>query len=129
MKMNKKTLNTAVFFTILYWIGVYFLAIKNKIVVDELTGTVWLVIAAINLVLVLCSPFLHPVFDFVLFLTGKLGSLIFGIITTVVYYFILTPIALVKRNVGTKLMHVKIDREADSYYEEWEPSEKIEKQF
>lgn len=129
MKIDKKVANTAVFFSILYWLAVYFLAIKNKVVVSRLSGVAWLVIIGIYGVVVLCSTFLEPVFEWVLKVTGWMGSLIFGIVTTVVYYFILTPIALVKRVMGKPLMRVRIDKSCSSYYEDWEPSESVEKQF
>jgi hypothetical protein len=125
----KKIVNTAVFFTILYWLAVYFLAIKNKIAVKQLTPLSLAAIAAINLVIVLCSRYLQPVFESVLKVTGKIGALIFGVITTLVYLFILTPIALYKRLTGRKLLDTGIEKDKQTYYEAWEPPESIEKQY
>ncbi|UCH92095.1 MAG: hypothetical protein JSV88_17590 [Candidatus Aminicenantes bacterium] len=127
--MNKKTLNTAIFFTILYWLLVYFLVIKRKFLVKELNLAAVLVLILINLVIILCSGFLRPVFELVLKVTQKIGTLIFGLITTVVYFFILTPIALFKRLTGKQLMNVRIEKDKDSYYEAWELPGNIEKQY
>ena len=126
---RKKIVNTAVFFTILYWLLVYFLAIKNKILVKQLSLLVLAVIILINLVIILCSRYLQPVFAVVLKVTGKIGTLIFAVITTLVYFFILTPIALYKRVTRQKLLNAKIEKDKETYYEEWEPSESIEKQY
>ena len=127
--MKKKIINTAVFFTILYWILVYFLVFKHKIVIKSVTPLAVAAIILINGVLVLLSRFLVPVFELVSKLTQKLGALIFGLIATLVFYLILTPIGLFKRLAGKKLMNVKFDKNTESYYEEWEPSGNIEKQY
>ena len=127
--MNKKTLNTAIFFTILYWLLVYFLVIRRKFLLKELNLAAVLAIILVNLVIILCSGFLQPVFELVLKVTGKIGTLIFGLITAFVYFFILTPIALFKRLTGQQLMNVRIEKDKDSYYEAWEPPGNIEKQY
>ena len=127
--MNKKTINTAIFFTILYWLLVYFLVIKKKFIVKELSVVPLLIIIAINLAIILCSGLLRPVFELVTKVTQKIGTLIFGLITTFVYFFILTPIALFKRLTGKKLMNVKLEKDKESYYEDWEPTGNIEKQY
>lgn len=126
---RKKTVNTAVFFTILYWLVVYFLVIKGKFLVKELSVVSLAVITAINLVIILCSRYLVPVFELVLKVTQKIGALIFGLITTLIYLFILTPIAFYKRLTGRKLLDVKIEKDKETYYDRWEPSESIEKQY
>ena len=126
---NKKSVDTAIFFTILYWLLVYFLVIKQKLIVKELTPVPVVALVSINLVIILCSGFLQPVFAVVLKVTQKFGSLIFALITTVVYFFILTPIALFKRLTGKQLLQVKPEKARDTYYEEWEPSPNPEKQF
>ncbi len=127
--MKKKIINTAVFFTILYWLSVYFLVFKHKIVIKPVTPLAVAVIISINGLLVLLSRFLVPVFDLVSRVTQKLGSMIFGLIAALVFYLILTPIGLFKRLAGKKLMKVKFDKNIESYYEEWEPGGNIEKQY
>lgn len=126
---RKKIINTAVFFTILYWLAVYFLVIKNKILIKKLSPLALAVIILINLVIVLLSRYLQPVFELVLKVTGKIGTLIFALITTLVYVFILTPIAFYKRLTGQKLLDAKIEKDKETYYEDWEPPDNIEKQY
>ena len=128
-KDRKKTINTAVFFTILYWLAVYLLVIKRKLLVKELSVVSAAAMVLINLVIILCSRYLEPVFELVLKVTQKIGTLIFGLITTVVYLFILTPIALYKRLTGRKLLDVKIEKDKETYYDQWESSGSIEKQY
>lgn len=128
-KKNKIRINTAVFFTILIWLLFWLLGVKHRILFKELTPVVWAAAIGFNIIVIALSRFLVPVFELVLKGTGKIGSLIFGLITTLVYYFILTPIALFKRLTGKKLMETRIDGDLDSYYEQWEPSDNIEKQY
>jgi len=127
--MKKKIINTAVFFTLLYWITVYFLVIKNEIIFKELTLIPLILIIVINLAIILLSRFLYPVFQLILKITQKIGNLIFGLITTIVYIFILTPIALFKRLFGKKIIEVGFENDKESYFIEWEPSANIEKQY
>lgn len=118
-----------VFFTILYWLLVYILIFKKKLIFKELSIGAIALIAAVNLVLILLARPLLPVFEFVLKITGKIGNLIFGLITTIVFFLILTPIALFKKSTGQRLMYYRFDKEKETYFEEWEPSENLEKQY
>jgi hypothetical protein len=128
-KANKKRVNTTIFFTLLVWLAVYLWVIKHKILAPRLTPVLWVVIITIQVFIFLLAKYLVPGFEFVLKLTSKIGTVIFGIITTLVYYFILTPISLFKRLIGKPLLHVKIDKTQVSYYEQWETSTRIEKQY
>ena len=125
----KITVNPAIFFTILYWLLVYFLLIKRKFLVKELNLFSLAILIGINLAIILCSGFLTPVFEMVLKVSQKIGSLIYGLIAAVVYLFILTPIALYKKSTGHKLMEVEIEKDKTSYYEDWESSRDIFKQY
>jgi len=127
--MSKKTVHSAIFFSILYWIIVYFLVFKFRIVVKEINGVTLAVLIAINLILIACAGFLHSAYDIGLMIAGKIGSFVFGVISAVVYFLILTPIALIKRAAKKGLMPVKFDKEKASYYEEWEPSTDVKKQY
>lgn len=127
--MNKKIINTAVFFTLSIWLLFWLLGVKHRIIFQELTPWVWGLTIGLNGVVIALSKFLVPAFELVLNVTGKVGTLIFGLITTFVYFFILTPIALFKRLTGKRLMETSIDKNLDSYYEPWEASDRIEKQY
>lgn len=127
--MNKKTINTAIFFTILYWILIYVLVIKKGLIFKELTAVNLVIIFAANLVLILLSKFLSPVFELILKITGRIGTLIFALITTLVFIFVLTPIALFKRLRGQELLKYKFEDDKNTYFEEWESSPNIKKQY
>jgi len=129
VSMNKKTVNTAVFFTILYWILTYVLIFKKGMIFKELTAVNIAILIAFNLVLIGFSKFLTPVFELILKITGKIGTLIFALITTVVFIFVLTPIAFFKRLGGGELMKFKFEKDKTTYFEEWESSPDIEKQY
>ncbi|MCK4765433.1 MAG: hypothetical protein KAW12_24740 [Candidatus Aminicenantes bacterium] len=129
MKIDKKTINAAVFFFILYWLLAYVLVFKKKLIFAELTAVHIGIVIAGSIVLVLLSKILCPVFELVLKVTGKIGTLIFALITTIVYIFILTPIAFYKKLRGPVLLQHKFDKEKTSYFEEWESSPNLEKQY
>ena len=127
--MDKKLLNTAIFFNIVYWILFFVLVIKNQLIFNEFSvGNIFLIILA-NTILLLCTKLLMPVFELVLKVTNKIGILIFGIISTLVFYLILTPIAFFKKIFTKPMLKIKISKDVTSYYEKWEPADDIKKQF
>jgi hypothetical protein len=69
------------------------------------------------------------VFQGVLVVAHRIGSLIFGLLTGFVFIFILTPISIIKRLFKSQLLSVKIEKNLPTYYEDWESSEDIKKQF
>jgi hypothetical protein len=127
-KISKKTINTALFFTLLIWIS-YYLALKNGILIQKLTPFSVISVAVFNLLIILISKWLVPAFDAVLKVFAKVGSVIFGAISTIVFFLILTPIGLLLRLHGKQAIHKRYDKKCESYYEEWEPAGTIEKQF
>ena len=70
---------------------------------------------------------LSPLFFYIIF--GIPGLVIFKVISTVVFYLILTPIALVMRAFGKKFLIHKTDSSLDTYYEDYVPHAGIDKQF
>lgn len=127
--MKKKIINSALFFTILYWLLIYFFIIKKGVITREKRFLSILIIIFGNLILISISKYLIPIFEFILKIARKIGSIMFGIISTIVYFFILTPIAIYKKLRGHKLLKVKFEKEKTSYFENWEISKDIEKQF
>ncbi len=127
--MNKQQLNASIFFTIVYWLTLYFLVFRFKVIDVRITVLTVAIFIAINILLFALYKILEPAFRGLLFVTGYIGKFIFGIISSLVFYLILTPVALIKRISGKSPMPVKIDPEAESYYEPWEPSEGIDKQY
>ncbi len=70
-----------------------------------------------------------PIFRAILVLTGHVGSFVFGLIATAVFYLVLTPVALAMRLGGKTFMPTRADPEASSYYEAGESGQDYEKQY
>ena len=128
--MNKrKVLNTIVFFSLLYGLLFYILVVNKGLIFSQLpTGNILLALA-VYAPIPLAGKYLVSVFDLVLKLTGYIGNFIFGLISSVVFYLILTPISFYKKLRGQKLMEVGLDSRRDSYFEEWEAPDDISKQY
>ena len=128
--MKKKVRDTAIFFTILYWLLIFIFVLHKRVTeIKNLKLSVLLLIFVGYIVLILLSKVLVPVFDLVLAITKKIGSLIFSFISSIVFYLILTPIALFMRLRGKVFLDHKIDKNMDSYYKDYQESEDIKKQF
>lgn len=70
-----------------------------------------------------------PLFRLIMIGTGHIGNVIFGLISIIVFYLILTPLALVMRLCGKKFMPVRCQPGCESYYEDADPPTPYEKQF
>ena len=128
--MKKKIRDTAIFFTILYWLLIFIFVLHKRVMeVKNLKLSVLLLIFLGYIVLILLSKVLVPVFNLVLAITKKIGSLIFSFISSVVFYLILTPMALFMRLRGKVFLDYKIDKKTDSYYKDYQKSEDMKKQF
>jgi|WetSurMetagenome_2_1015567.scaffolds.fasta_scaffold907140_2 hypothetical protein len=95
-------------------------------------GVRWAVLAIEGLVVAvfLASPkAFFPAFKAILVLSGRLGSLIFGLIATAVFFLILTPIALAMRLGRKTFMPIRPDPEVASYYDTGGGGHDYEKQF
>ncbi len=79
---------------------------------------------------ILIKPrFFSPVFKIALIGSSFIGNIIFKIISTLVYYSILTPISITMRLFGKKFLIHKINPKLKTYYEDCVPHAGIEKQF
>jgi hypothetical protein len=85
-------------------------------------------IAGIGLFMVLPKLF-FPVYRLILIGSGYIGNFIFGAISTLVFFLLLTPIAGIMRLLGKRFMSVRPDPSALSYYEEGEDPGNVDKQF
>ncbi len=126
--MKKRIINSAVFFAILYGLAI-FLAQRQTRFLDQAGAWTWLLLGAGLLLLILLARPLLPVFDLVLKITAKVGSVIFALITAVVFFVLLTPISLLMRLAGKKFMQRRFEAQAATYYEAWQGAEDISKQF
>jgi hypothetical protein len=129
MKINKKILNPAIFFTLLYWLLFYLLVIKNKLFFKVLSLKIVLLLFALNVVIILLSRWLYPLFALVTKLAQRIGNLLFALISAVVFYLILFPISMIKKIMGNKLMETEFDKKKLSYFEDWDPPGDIKKQY
>ncbi len=127
--MKKSTRDTAIFFSILYWLLVYILIIRKKLLLPELHLKNIALLFAAWAMLLAAAPLLQPLFRLILKASALLGSLIFAMLSIVVYYLILTPVALLKRLKKDHLLHIGYDREKSSYYEDYHSEENYEKQY
>lgn len=90
----------------------------------------WLAGEAVLAGLFLAVPKLFfPAYKLIMIATGALGTFLFTLISLIVFYIVLTPIALVLRLFGKSFMPVKADPALPTYYEDVPGGYYIEKQF
>jgi hypothetical protein len=70
-----------------------------------------------------------PAFRLIMAVTSKFGSLIFLIVSTVVYFLLLTPLALIMRLFGKKFLLFRRGPKAASYFEDPAPEGDFQRQF
>lgn len=70
-----------------------------------------------------------PAYRLVMGATEIVGSFVFAVISTLIFFLILTPIAQGMKLFGKRFMNDRPDRSAPSYYEEGEAVENVGKQF
>jgi len=115
------------FFAILYILAA-FLLWRHTDLLRPLNPVRGLILAAGLTITLAAGPFLAPVFKVVTALTRRLGSLIFGLISLLVYFLILSPLAMVMRLGGKQFLSLKDDGE-ETWYEDWTPGESPDKQY
>ncbi len=70
-----------------------------------------------------------PVFKIIMTASAYLGSFIFAVLSILIFFLILTPLALAMKLGGKKFMSHRIDPSLPTYYEEAEDRHNIERQF
>ena len=117
-------------FSVLLFVLIAFITFKLTRSLDELWRIIIFSAEGLILLFILFKPrFFYPVFRTALVISSFIGNIIFKIISTVVYYIILTPIALVMRLFGKTFLIHKTDSRLDTYYEDFVPPAGIDKQF
>lgn len=117
-------------FAVLFFLLVGFITYKLTPALSLLLKTIIYAAEALVLVISLIKPaFFAPVFKIALIGSGFIGNIIFKIISTLVFYLILTPLSLIMRLFGKKFLNHKTDPRAETYYEGFHPHGGIEKQF
>ena len=88
-----------------------------------------MVIIAVTAFFVFLPKLFFPVYRLVMIVTGYVGSFVFAVISALVFFFILTPIARGMKLFGKRFMNDRPDPSLASYYEGREAIENIRKQF
>lgn len=70
-----------------------------------------------------------PIFKVILTVTSKFGNLIFLLASLIVFYVLLTPLALVMRLFGKKFVLTRIQPDQASYFEAPDRADDFERQF
>jgi len=130
--MKKITFNSKQvrIFTLILLFIVFFLSFK----LTETKGTTFrIILFAAETILfgffMLKPRIFFPFFRIVLIITSYIGNFLFLILSTVVYYCILTVMALLMKLFRKKFMLHKPDKKLESYYEDSLPNAGMEKQF
>ena len=124
--MSKEHKNSLVFFIILQVLVFYLLWRSGALALNWITGVLYL---GLLILLIGFSRPLVTVFRGILAVTGAIGRVIFIVISSLVFYFILTPIALIMRLTGKRFVAHRFDPDLTSYYQEYQPDEDPEKQY
>jgi hypothetical protein len=86
-------------------------------------------IALAALLFGLFPRFFAPAYKVIMTASGFIGNTIFLIIATVVFFAMLTPIALIMRLFGKVFMSPAYDKSAASYFENPQAAQSYEKQY
>lgn len=86
-------------------------------------------IAALALFFGVFPRLFAPAYKAIMAASGFVGNAIFMIIATVVFFVLLTPIALAMRLFGKVFMASGYDKAADSYFESPQPAQSYDKQY
>lgn len=127
IKPSRIQRQSMVFFAILYVLAIVIVWTRSQWPHPLNPARVLGLVAGLVIVLVI-APFLTPVFNAVLAVTRKLGSLIFALISLLVYFLILTPLAAAMRLGGKHFLSLG-DNAAETWYEDWTPGESPDKQY
>ncbi|MCJ7524008.1 MAG: hypothetical protein MUP71_02155 [Candidatus Aminicenantes bacterium] len=96
------------------------------------TETRWFILAAeaaaVGALLAFPKVF-FPAFKVIMIASSRLGSFIFAVLAIMVFFLILTPMALVMRFFGKKFMDPDPNSSLSSYYSEAETGHDITKQY
>ncbi len=92
----------------------------------------WEIAAAIAMAALFFGVFprwFAPVYRAIMAASGFVGNTIFLVIAAVVFFVLLTPIALVMRLFGKTFMASGYDKSASSYFEDPQPAQGYDRQY
>ncbi len=129
MRSDKKIRSTMTFFLVLEGLLFYFFVIRRKLVFGGLNTSSIGVAVAFAVLIVVFSPRLRPLYEGILKVSRVMGRITFGFVLILVFFLVLTPLALIKRIIGRPELAVRIEPKRESYFEPWIPSEDLRKQY
>ncbi len=129
MRSDKKIRSTMTFFLVFEGLLFYFFVIRRKLVFGGLNTSSIGVAVAFAVLIVVFSPRLRPLYEGILKVSRVMGRITFGFVLILVFFLVLTPLALIKRIIGRPELAVRIEPERESYFEPWTPSEDLRKQY
>lgn len=103
-----------------------------KLTRNSAMETRWLALAAEAMIigaLLVFPKIFFPAFSVIMIASGYLGSFIFAMLAIVVFFLILTPLALAMKFFGKKFMNPDPDPSLPTYYLEAEAWHDITKQY
>lgn len=117
-------------FLVLLWVFTG-LAVLKFVPATNIQGRIlWCGIATALIALFLFQPKrFFPVFRLIMIGSGYLGNFIFLVISTAVFFLILTPLSLIMRLFGKRFMAIRLEPRQNSYYEQPENPTGYERQF
>jgi membrane protein implicated in regulation of membrane protease activity len=95
-------------------------------------STRWIALAAEAAVIGALAVFprvFFPAFKLIMIASSRLGSLIFAVLAILVFFLILTPLALAMKIAGKKFMNPETDPSLPSYYVDADAGHDIGKQY
>jgi hypothetical protein len=121
--------NIRIFLLLLTGIAVLLLWRGFKGVDGRLKVKILIAIAAGALFFIVFPRLFAPVYKAILKASGYIGNIIFIIVATVVFFVLLTPIALMMRLFGKNFLAAHYDKSALSYFESPHVAQGYEKQY
>ena len=121
--------NIRIFLILLTMVASLFLWQGFKGVDGLLKTKILVAIAAGALFFIFFPRLFAPVYKVVLRASGHIGNMIFLIVATIVFFVLLTPIALMMRLFGKKFLAAHYDKSALSYFESPHVTQDYEKQY
>lgn len=128
-KLDDHPKQVRIFYLILF-VLIGFVTFKLTGSLDSSLRALIFTVEGLVLLFILLKPAIFsPVFKAALILSTFIGNLIFKMITALVFYLILTPIALAMRLFGKKFLNLRKNQNQETYFEDYVSHAGIEKQY
>ncbi|MFZ2055616.1 MAG: hypothetical protein WAU81_15610 [Candidatus Aminicenantales bacterium] len=117
-------------FLVLLWVFTGLAVLKFVPAANTQGRILWSGIATALIALFLFQPKrFFPLFRLIMIGSGYIGNFIFLVISTAVFFLILTPLSLIMRLFGKRFLAIRLEPRQNSYYEQPENPTGYEHQF